>query len=368
MTTNSLSDSIWRKLIKDFNVPICHISALNTARIVYHAQRLGLTQNTDKMVKWVGFLSKLEPAKQEAFMGLTRDVMDSMIDHVLNSEGYKEGFNKVDLQKEMPLVQMNIPTGDVFNNNNIGKCFISLDLQEAAFQAFHFWDIIKNYPNILPGGGISSYKEWVEYTIENIAHEDPIKQEMLSVDYISEQIAEYLQDSKQIRQVIFGKTNPKRIQHVEKWIVQGMVERIREDVGVLPVRLNNDEAIYEFSEELEKWVLDTFKGTDFPAHLHVTKFELRAGRLVQTAIITLDNMKFNGPLVFCLVRSEAKGGQWVDKDTKFKCLPTRFGYMFEALYKGYSKEAEYFAAQPTLAEGYVTYIQRPNVTWKLEMI
>lgn len=367
MTANSLSDSIWRKLIKDFNVPICHINGMSTTRIIHHAQQLGLTQNTDKIIKWNSFLVTLEPAKREAFMGLTRDVMDSMIQHVLNSEGYKEGFNKVDLQKEMPLVQMNIPTGDVFNATNIHKSFISLDLQEAAFQAFHFWDITKDYPNILPGA-VSSYKEWVMYTVKNIAHEDPIRQEMLSDDHIRDQIVEYLQDSKQIRQVIFGKTNPKRIQHVEKWIVQGMVERIREDVGVLPVRLNNDEAIYEFSEELEKWVLDTFRGTDFPAHLHVTKFELQAGKLVQTALINLENVEFNGPLVFCLVRSEAKDGQWVDKDTKFKCLPTRFGYTFEALYKGYTKASEYFASQPALADGYITYIQRPNVTWKLEMV
>lgn len=368
-----LTDEVWRKMIKDFNAPISHINHELTALTLINANKCGLDQGTEKLLKYAITLCTMEPAKIQAFMGLTRDVMDDMIQQVLDTKGYQEGFNKVDLQEKFPLEQMNVPNGDIYTKSNIGKTYISFDLTEAAFRAFKTWDLYNDSNEIL-APLYSTYRAWVAYTvISKLKPEDNVKSQMMTSEAIREILIDYICDSKQIRQVIFGKTNPKRIQHIEKWIMQILTKHIQEGVGQMPVRFNNDEIIYEYNLELEEFLAGNYEINSVVENntMHVTKFNLEAWKMIQFAVVKGKAFQFTGPTVFVKVRD--------GKEPSFKCLPARFALGFEHLYKSYhdtipetGKEVrdEDFLNMPVLTDGYLNWIMSSpcDTIWQIEEV
>lgn len=382
LISNEHPEHIWRKLIKDFSVPVSFISHDITVAVLFRANRNHLGQGTEKLLKWAWIMSPWDNAKKEAFLGLTRDVMDTMIQRVISSEEYLQYFNNIDLQKVMPLEQMNIPSGDVYKQQNIGKDYVSLDLKEAAFQAFSWWDKYhKQAGGILPEG-CDSYTDWVRYTVRHLEPEEPMKAQI--IDEVEELLVEYLSDSKQMRQVIFGKTNPKRIKHVEKYIIQQAVKKIQDNSGLVPVCLNNDEAIYEAD-----FMTDKFSFAKFAHQMNncwrITGFRLKAYQMVQDAYILYERHKFNGPVVY--VKSDPyeydKAG-WVNKSAKFKCLPNRFALAFEAMYNSdlnkestsrllestEAQDAEFFLNLPVI-DGVANWVMcgsGANTRWSIEEV
>ena len=398
-----LSDSTWRKIIKDFNIPISHVNHEISADQICTADLAGLKQGTEIGFKWVCFFLDETSAQQEAFLGLTRDVMEQMISGITASSSYSQAFNQMDLQTVFPLIRTNIHSGDVYVRPNIGKRFISIDLKEAAFVTFKHWDSIvetldlrwtkdgktilpkEETPKILPEGA-DTYYLWVKHTIDDISakyaidtqltENNPSKAELLENVYMRLKLAEYICDSKQMRQVIFGKTNPKRIQHVEKYLVQQMVEYINNETGIYPVCLNNDEAIYEYDEAIEKlqanaefWRADSI--------WHFTVFTLDAYQMKQSVpgVGT-----FNGPLVYVKEKTTYEGDNTINS-YGFKCLPSRFALGFEQLYresKGIGKPkyrfikshvSNTFFEAPVLNDGFVTFIAGSGIAeWSIEKV
>lgn len=400
-----LSDSTWRKIIKDFNIPISHVNHVVTSQLICIADLAGLKQGSEIGFKWAKFfVNELPMDQHEAFLGLTRDVMEEMIYGITTGGSYSSGFNQLDLQKIFPLIRTNIHSGDVYIRPNIGKRFISIDLKEAAFNAFKHWDSIvedldfrwtndggktilpkEETPKILPLG-TKTYYDWVKHTLDNLwvkytldvelANHNQTKSLVLSDVKKRLAIADYICDSKQMRQVIFGKTNPKRIQHVEKYIVQQMVEHIHDETGIYPVCLNNDEAIYEYNENIELLYTeeDFFKVGSI---WHFTVFNLDAYQMIQT----VDGMgTFNGPLVYVKEKFTYEVGHIIES-YGFKCLPSRFALGFEQLYreaKGIGKPrqgflkphvAEVFFEAPVLNDGFVTFVAGDELAkWSIEKV
>lgn len=376
-----MSDHIWRKLIKDFNMPVSYINLSSMCDILERTINGNINQGSFEVFKWAVQLCILPPDQQEAFMGLTRDVMDAMIQHVLDSEGYKEGFNKVDIQQLMPLENLNIPSGDIYTHQNIGKKYLSLDLSSAAFQAFHYWDInFGDYGCILPKNA-DTYNYWVSHTVARL-NVDDMSEAKRAIRYnkdLCQAIVDYVCDSKQLRQVIFGKTNPKRIQHVEKYMVQQMVKTIKNKMNLLPVRLNNDEILYEITNE---WTLQMILDIrnivlmDLYINWHVTRFELDAYQMIQRINYIDEQLINNGPLVFVKADREELDDNfiWVDKSASFKCLPTRFAFAFEQMYKeilGIADkstfgDSEYFLGLPVMVDGFASWVVGPDTTWEIK--
>ena len=369
-----LADEVWRKMIKDFNAPISHINHELTTLTLINANKCGLDQGTGKLLKWAITLCTMEPAKIQAFMGLTRDVMDNMVQQVLDAKGYQEGFNKVNLQEWFPLEQMNIPNGDVYSKPNIGKTYISLDLTEAAFRAFKTWDVRSNLKNEILESQYVTYRDWVHHTVTiKLKPEDDVKHQMVTSMVIRDVLTDYICDSKQIRQVIFGKTNPKRIQHIEKWLMQNWTKHIHEGIGQMPVRFNNDEIIYEYTPELEKFLANDLGINQVVENdaMHVTKFHLEAWKMQQFVVVKGRALQFAGPTVFVKARD--------GKEPSFKCLPARFALGFEHLYKSYHNtipEAgkgvgdEDFLNMPVLTDGYLNWVMSSpcNTIWQIEEV
>lgn len=374
-----LTDSVWRKLLKDFNCPVTFVNQKVTTEILGMSQKLHLTQGTELVVKWACRLAVLTTEEQEAFMGLTRDVMDTMIQHVLNSDSYQYGFNKVDIQQVYPLAKSNIPTGDVYNRNNIGNRYISLDLAEAAFQVFKHWD--ENHPghgvdSILPFE-VKTYHDWVQWTMSNEIkpEEGTVKARLMDIDW-SEAVVDYVCDSKQMRQVIFGKTNPKRIQHVEKWMVQGMVELVQHtalEQGFTiadPVRLNNDEAIFKLTPEWNQVLSHVWYA--LADGWHVTEFTLNAQQLEQCVLLLHEVCRFQGPVVYIKDwKSEYNGRCFMQSPSTYKCLPAKFALGFEALFTQDETSGtmpNQFFEMPILVEGTLVWNSDNHCEWMLSPI
>ncbi len=130
----------------------------------------------------------------EPFLEHAKKVRHNAIDFISERESYlrlKNGEN------------MNFNTGlfsqkcRLYNQSNIGKTFVSIDLVKANVQALNFYD-----KDIL--GNSDTY-----------------------FDYISKFTdSEFFKQSKQIRQIIFGSLSPKRQQKIQKHIMCNILDKL----------------------------------------------------------------------------------------------------------------------------------------------
>ena len=304
-----LTENSWKHLIKDFNMPfpfICKEQAVEAYTCMLYT---GST-NYDMAIRIVNLVAK-HPS-QDTFFSEVNHAMYGMIDHILGSVGYAdEGknagcFNKCNIQEKFPLPAIQYPGGDIYNHENVGKHFISVDLKNAAFQMFQLWDRIYKGAGlgILPDD-VDCYRDFVASKTNDAA------------------VVEYIANCKSLRQVILGKTNPKRLMHMEKWVMYSIARQIREASGIQPIKVNNDELIYEASEDLEKYLLSwdhTIKvdmdGTvSLPVNVGMEEFVLEEGNMEQRIAC----MPVTGQTRFFIkaTRDILTGY----KSNVFKCLP-----------------------------------------------
>lgn len=174
---------------------------------------------------------------------------------------FYDKFNTCDMNKCFPLEKTNIPSGDVYNFENLGKSFFSVDMSKAAFQAFKFAQ-----PEV-----IYNAKKWDDYVdmmigkfIED-AHnntENPSYNFNYALDFtpVRQFLFRYISNSRNIRQVVFGKTNGGRLCHIEKYIMQEQVYKavIQKFPTAVPVKLCNDEIIFKFDPVVYEGVKELF--------------------------------------------------------------------------------------------------------------
>lgn len=149
-------------------------------------------------------------------------VRENMVQHFLNSQAYFDFCNKLDLKKFAINDRPDVTSNNIFNQNNIGKYFISVDLKKANFQALKYAnkDIVLN---------TNTYNEFVN--------------EFTDIDYIKY--------SKHFRQVVFGKKGASRQITIEKYILNEVRKRFENNInmGCLKlVSMSNDELVYELIE------------------------------------------------------------------------------------------------------------------------
>lgn len=109
-------------------------------------------------------------------------------------------FNECkDMATRYPIEQIpQAPKGDIYNQERVGKFYISVDLRKANFQVVKF---ITDYQG--------SYEDWIgQFTGK------------------TETLKWYCSKSKYLRQVIFGNCNPKRQIHVEKYLISKLYKYI----------------------------------------------------------------------------------------------------------------------------------------------
>ena len=146
------------------------------------------------------------------------NVRDKIITTIVESEAFQK-FNTMDMNVFTIKDRPNITSNNIYNNDNIGKFFISIDLKKANFQT------LRNIDKDIVFGA-DTYEEFIgKFTDLN-----------------------YIKESKYARQVIFGKCNPKRHITAEKYFIIQIYKKVIEQFPYLSdkcVSLSNDEMIFK---------------------------------------------------------------------------------------------------------------------------
>lgn len=261
-----VSDNIKHRFIKDFNLPIVVYD--------YFDYFMALYDNIFKTFeKYSMLFAVLRDHPGEDFFKLFNTLKDDIIKHVSSKESYKElqaanlGHSKV------------LPKGNIFNEYNDGKTFVSLDLKKANFQALKYFN-----PEL----------------VDNCVDYETFIRQFTNYDYFIQ--------SKKLRQIIFGNLNPKRQQAIQRKIMAEFIDEWLYDNKNI-ISASSDEIIIAIEDE--KYA-DVMKSDVIGIELHTTFFKLK-------------HLK---PHSF-FVR------EFPDGTFDFKCVPAHF---FAQVYKYYTKQ------------------------------
>lgn len=211
------------RFVSDLRLPI-----QNTSEDYFFQQLKMLEKEYSALSEYEYLLSIIErdfdgdPTK---FLKEYYDKRDEIINDILGYEGYNKFLtaNLDDFEVNRNIYN-NVTSNNIYNMNNVGKTFLSIDLSKANFQALKYAQALPHDPE--------TYEKFIgHYT---------------SLDYI--------QNSKYTRQVIFGKLNPKRQITVEKWLLSKLYLHLVEsqeykenelDKYLKLVSSSNDELVFE---------------------------------------------------------------------------------------------------------------------------
>lgn len=254
---------------------------------------------------------------------------------------FYDEFNTCDMNKLFPLEKLNIPNGDVYNFENVSKSYISVDMSKAAFQAFRFAkpEIVYNtqswtdYVDLIVDKFVADAKK----NEDNPCHEDA---DLFDEMFVKWFIFKYIENSRNIRQVVFGKTNGGRLCHIEKYIMQEKVYKpiMEKFPYAKPVKLCNDEIIFDYDTQLLHDLQDYFaevKDFDFK----VEAFKIGGMKIYQVDtdaaeyLYDWDNRfsgKYSVGVGNVIVRRR------IDRSNSFsfKCCPARLRYFANLFMSG----------------------------------
>ena len=154
-------------------------------------------------------------SKPEKFLEDYYNVREDIIQTMLNNEAYKT-FNTMDMSCFTIKNRHQVSSNNVYNCENNGKLFLSIDLKKANFQTLKYInkDIVLN---------ANTYEDFIG--------------KFTDLDYIKQ--------SKYTRQVVFGKLNPKRHITAEKFLINKVYELIDKLYSYKAVSVSNDEIVYD---------------------------------------------------------------------------------------------------------------------------
>ncbi len=216
-----LNDGTKRQFVKDFKLPI---QIVEKGYFEYFIELFqDQYQSKDKLELLKETITQFEDI--DDFNEYCRSVRHKAIDSVTNNEAFKE-FS------EEKLTSFNTRFGyktNLYNHLNVGKTFVSIDLVKGNFQALKHFN-----PDIL--NGTNNYDEFLSQFTD----------------------LEYLKKSKQIRQVIFGKLQPKKQKKIQEYlmslikselikfgITEGMIKATSPDEIIFEIEDCEDYSKYE---------------------------------------------------------------------------------------------------------------------------
>lgn len=207
-------------------------------------------------------------------------VREEMISSILNNEHFKE-FNdsKNDLSKyNLPEESRQYSTKNIYNCENDGKVFLSIDLNKANYSALLFHN-----PQILGLNERIPYEDWVRKFTD----------------------LSYIINSKYIRQVVFGKLNPARQIKVEKYMIWKALKDFKEFFDMNRINYNivsfsTDEVVFEIennSETIEliwEYVVKTIELTKnfIPIKGTIFKLNLKRFKTFNESFLNVFEKKF----------------------------------------------------------------------------
>lgn len=248
-----------KRFISDYKLPI---PLINEKYFFYH---LGLYQEDYNSLEYyfelLDMIGKKYGGDCNKFLEDYYNVRDKIITTIVESEAFQK-FNTMDMNVFTIKDRPNITSNNIYNNDNIGKFFISIDLKKANFQT------LRNIDKDIVFGA-DTYEEFIG--------------KFTDLDYIKE--------SKYTRQVIWGKCNPKRHITAEKYFIIQIYKKVIEQFPHLSnkcVSLSNDEMIFnvDFLQYNDKLTCFSLKkdiqtiAKEIGFDVHVEFFHLKGYNLV----------------------------------------------------------------------------------------
>ena len=211
------SKKLMKRFVKDYNLPI---NVFTDEMFKYYSELYDFFPKE----KWENLCKTIEEkydGNVELWLDYCAKVRDAAIYGVMETEEYKK-FNNCQLADLLTDIGQQVPRigeHSVYNEENQGLHFISIDMKKANFQALKYVGVIKD----------ETYADF----IKRFGGDD------------------YIIDSKYLRQVIFGKMNASRTIQVEKYImcrVYVLVNEYLTNLGYKFYSLNSDELVYRREE------------------------------------------------------------------------------------------------------------------------
>lgn len=214
-----MNKSIIKRFVKDYSLPI---PVVKEDYIPYYLDLY--EEDFGSRTKFNMLLSTIEEIKKKyggddnMFLDYYYEVRNNVIDAVTSNPAYKK-FNHMDMNEFSIKDKPNVSSNNIYNETNVGKFFISIDLKKANFQT------LKNIDNEIVFGA-DTYEDFIHM--------------FTPYDYFTE--------SKYFRQVVFGQMNPKRHITAEKYFMNVIYNSI---VAYFPVYIDklvsfsNDEIVFK---------------------------------------------------------------------------------------------------------------------------
>lgn len=248
-----------KRFISDYKLPI---PLINEEYFFYYLNVY--EEDYDSLSKYVNLLNVIDTLYEgdaNKFLEEYYNVRDKIITTVMENKAFQK-FNTMDMSVYSIKDKPNITSNNIYNNDNVGSFFISIDLKKANFQTLKKIDKDIVF-------GCDTYEDFIG--------------EFSDLDYIKE--------SKYTRQVVWGKLNPARHITAEKYFITQIYKKIVERIPFLDgncVSLSNDEIIFKqnflyYNDKLYCFVLRNDIeniAKEFGFEVHVEFFHLRGYNLV----------------------------------------------------------------------------------------
>ena len=194
---NKELESLCRRFISDNNLQFQYVDYLH---FLYCLGLFGYEK------QWYGLLEMIKnrfDSNPNKFLEKYYQIRDKIITDILDKKEYKffsEEMNMNDFALDRD--SRNISSNNIYNRENLGKVFLSIDLKKANFQ------VLKHISSAMVNN-CSTYEDFIGcYT---------------DLDYIK--------NSKYTRQVVFGKLNPRRQITCEKYFINEIRKLIDDTIN-----------------------------------------------------------------------------------------------------------------------------------------
>ncbi len=239
------------RFVNDMGLPIQVIQS------PYFEERIALLGEEEKYKAIVDLINSNYNGNISKWLEYYHAVREAIIQSILNSDAFKE-FN----DSKIRTVSSQLPSRNLYTNEQDGCLFITYDMKKANFQALRYAN-----PEIVLGA--ETYEDFIgEFTD-----------------------SDYIKKSKYTRQVIFGKTNPKKTIALEKYLTNEFVNEFSDEFKNFELfSINSDEVIFKFignEEDFDKIVVNDktskegikFTVSKFKLHSRIFKLETSESNL-----------------------------------------------------------------------------------------
>lgn len=264
------NEALVYRFINDYKLPIQYFDPLN-----FDSQLELFEADYQSFTKWSNMVDEIRNrfhGDAEAFLNAYYRDRDKIITNTQINPAF-EAFNNGPMDAYVIKDKPKIPKTNIYNEENNGKTFISIDMKQANFHALR-----KVNPDIVFGA--DTYEEFLEK----------------GADIRSP----YIKGSKYFREVVFGQLNPSRHITVEKYYIVMMLKNIinsKEVQNLCPltednaVFLSNDEIIFSITKPLALDIWEDLRNAILACSIDGFEFRVELFKLEGYSLWTDDDYK-----------------------------------------------------------------------------